>query len=62
MADQRDPVLEEIAPHALIPLELTVSVAMLLAASVVTGDRAMPATNRLRLAWLGVLTPGCRTR
>jgi probable blue pigment (indigoidine) exporter len=48
----------EIAPLTLLPVELTVGVAVLLVARVVTGDRALPTHHRSPLAWLGVLNPG----
>lgn len=50
--------VEEIAPLTLLPIELTVSVGVLFAASVITRDRALPASHRSTLAWLGVLNPG----
>jgi drug/metabolite transporter (DMT)-like permease len=48
----------EIAPLTLLPVELTVGVAVLLMARVVTGDRGLPTRHRSPLAWLGVLNPG----
>jgi probable blue pigment (indigoidine) exporter len=50
--------VDEIAPLTLLPIELAVSVAVLLAASTITGDRTLPASNRAALGWLGVLNPG----
>ena len=50
--------VEEIAPLTLLPIELSVSVAVLLAASALSGDRSLPSTHRRQLGWLGVLNPG----
>ncbi|MCE9623753.1 MAG: DMT family transporter [Actinomycetia bacterium] len=50
--------VEEIAPLTLLPIELAVSVAVLLAASTIAGDRTLPTSNRAALGWLGVLNPG----
>jgi probable blue pigment (indigoidine) exporter len=50
--------VEEIAPLTLLPIELTVSVAVLLTAAAITGDRTLPVKNRAALGWLGVLNPG----
>ncbi len=50
--------VEEIAPLTLLSIELAVSVAVLLTATAVTGDRTLPVTNRAALIWLGVLNPG----
>ena len=50
--------VDEIAPVVLLPIELAVSVAALLAAAAFTGERRFPATNRAALGWLGVLNPG----
>lgn len=50
--------VEEIAPLTLLPIELTVSVAVLLVASAIAGDRSLPSRDRAALGWLGVLNPG----
>ncbi len=50
--------VDEIAPLTLLPLQLAVSVSVLLAVSLVAGDRRLPAEHRSKLAWLGVLNPG----
>ncbi len=49
---------DEIAPLVLLPIELTVSVAVLLVAAAIAGERRPPAANRAALARLGVLNPG----
>jgi probable blue pigment (indigoidine) exporter len=50
--------VDEIAPLALLPIELAISVVVLLVAASVTGDRSLPTLHRRQLAWLGVLNPG----
>ena len=50
--------VDEIAPLTLLPLQLAVSVSVLLIASLIAGDRRLPVEHRGRLAWLGVLNPG----
>jgi probable blue pigment (indigoidine) exporter len=50
--------VDEIAPLVLLPIELTVSVAVLLVAAAITGERRLPSANRAALGWLGVLNPG----
>jgi probable blue pigment (indigoidine) exporter len=50
--------VDEIAPLTLLPLQLSVSVGVLLAVSFVVGERRWPVEHRNRLAWLGVLNPG----
>jgi drug/metabolite transporter (DMT)-like permease len=50
--------VDEIAPLTLLPIELAVSVAVLLTASAVSGERRLPTNNRAALGWLGVLNPG----
>ena len=50
--------VDEIAPLVLLPIELAVSVAVLLVAAVITGERRFPSANRAALGWLGVLNPG----
>ncbi|MGD9997245.1 MAG: DMT family transporter [Ilumatobacteraceae bacterium] len=50
--------VDEIAPLALLPVQLAVSVGVLLVAALVTRDRQLPLQHRGRLAWLGVLNPG----
>ncbi len=50
--------VDEIAPLILLPIELAVSVAVLLTASAISGDRTLPVENRAALGWLGVLNPG----
>jgi drug/metabolite transporter (DMT)-like permease len=50
--------VEEIAPLTLLPIELAVSIIVLLLASTVTSDRTLPTHNRAALGWLGVLNPG----
>ncbi len=50
--------VDEIAPTTLLPIELVVSVGVLVVAAVVTGDGRLPRQHRAHLAWLGVLNPG----
>lgn len=50
--------VDEIAPLILLPIELAVSVAVLIAASTISRDRTMPTSDRSALGWLGVLNPG----
>ena len=50
--------VDEIAPLTLLPIQLAVSVGVLLVASLFTRERQLPAEHRARLAWLGVLNPG----
>lgn len=50
--------VDEIAPLVLLPIELTVSVAVLLVAAAITRERKLPTANRAAFAWLGVLNPG----
>ena len=50
--------VDEIAPLTLLPIELTVSVAVLLAVARVSGQRVMWSPEMRRLASLGVLNPG----
>ena len=50
--------VEEIRPLTLLPIELCVSIAVLLAASAVGGDRSLPSKHRRQLGWLGALNPG----
>lgn len=50
--------VDEIAPLTLLPLQLAVSVGVVLVASSVAGERRFPIEHRAQLAWLGVLNPG----
>lgn len=50
--------VDEIAPLTLLPIQLAVSVGVLMVASLVTHERRLPVEHRARLAWLGVLNPG----
>ena len=50
--------VDEIAPLTLLPVQLAVSVGVLLVASLVAGERRLPVEHRAQLAWLGVLNPG----
>lgn len=50
--------VDEIAPLTLLPIQLAVSVAVLLTATLITGEHTLPAKNRAALSWLGVLNPG----
>ena len=50
--------VQEIAPLTLLPIQLSVSVGVLLVASLFTRDRQVAPEHRRRLAWLGVLNPG----
>jgi probable blue pigment (indigoidine) exporter len=50
--------VDEIAPTTLLPIELTISIAVLGLAATVTRDTQLPTRHRAQLAWLGALNPG----
>jgi drug/metabolite transporter (DMT)-like permease len=50
--------VDEIAPLTLLPIQLAVSVGILLVAVLVAGERRLRVEHRAPLAWLGVLNPG----
>jgi len=50
--------VDEIAPLTLLPLQLAVSVSVLLVVSLVGRERMLPVQHRAQLGWLGVLNPG----